>query len=157
MFDMFVKLLMQYYTNYTTLFVLVMFLILCEFWGQYVLVMAVWRVYLEDKSKGTVRLRGINKVFAAVHLFKGAILDVFCNIFIAWLWFTPWKSVWYKPQHWEWPREWLVTQRLKRYLKTMPHDSLQYKRAFWICHSSLDLFDPRGNHCDDVVVSPPPQ
>lgn len=124
---------------------------LCEFWGQYVLVMGVYRIYLRDKAEKTNRLRGIGRVFGSYHLLKGVLMDVFANIFIAIFWFTAWREVWYNPLKWEWPREWLVTQRLKRYLNTKPHNSLQYRRAYWICHGSLDLFDPSGDHCDDVV------
>ena len=143
--------LMNRYWLEVAVFLLFMAVFLCEFWGQYVLVMGVYRIYLQDKVNGTNNFKGVNKVFGAFHLLKGVIIDVFANIFVAIFWFTPWKKVWYNPLKWEWPREALVTQRLTRYLATMPVGSLQYRRAYWICHKSLDLFDPTGNHCDQEV------
>jgi len=147
--------LMSWLVSYSlpkiALLTLIMVVFLCEFWGQYVLVMGLYRIYLQDKVSGTKRLHGINTVFGAAHLFKGIVMDVVANIFVAIFFFTPWKEVWRNPLKWEWPREFLVTQRLVRYLATMPADSLQYRRAYWVCHGSLDLFDPDGNHCHHTI------
>lgn len=146
-----IQLLLTYFALYPIATIIgvgiFMFFFLCEFWGRFVLVMGIYRVYLDDKAHGTNNLRGINKVFGIYHVVLGYIIDFVANIFVAWIWFTPWADVWYMPWKWEWPREKLVTSRLIRYLETMPPESLQYKRAFWICHSSLDLFDPTGDHC----------
>lgn len=45
----------------------------------------------------------------------------------------------------EFPREFLVTQRLKRYYKDR---TWRGKFARWFSRTLLDLFDPSGNHID---------
>lgn len=44
----------------------------------------------------------------------------------------------------EWPREWLVTTRLKRHCGA---DTWRGAVARWVCHKLLDAFDPDGRHC----------
>jgi len=47
---------------------------------------------------------------------------------------------------WEWPREWLLTARLKRH-HASPPESKRYKISHWICENMLNPFDPKGGHC----------
>lgn len=98
------------------------------FYGLFVLVMGIYRAYLAKK---------ITKVALVILLpwvIIGALFDVLSNILIA------------TPLFLEVPKEWLVTDRLDRYLNTTP-TSWRGQIATWICTSLLDYFDPRGEHC----------
>ena len=44
----------------------------------------------------------------------------------------------------EWPREWLVTARLKRHCG---QPTWRGAIARWMCQNLLDTFDPDGRHC----------
>jgi len=46
----------------------------------------------------------------------------------------------------ELPREYLVTQRLERHLKSGA--GWRYEIAKWACSNLLDAYDPKGCHCD---------
>lgn len=46
---------------------------------------------------------------------------------------------------WERPREWLLTQRLSRLIKT--DYGWRGDLAMWMCSTLLDAFDPAGRHC----------
>jgi hypothetical protein len=47
---------------------------------------------------------------------------------------------------WDWPREWLVSQRFARYLKG--EDGWRKRTTAWICTNNLDIFDWTGKHCE---------
>ena len=97
------------------------------FWGFYVQVMGLYRVYLRKE------LKGLNAVLSLPYIFLGLLMDVFCNVFIAPVVFL------------ELPKEFLVTSRLQRY-KTYKR-GYKLKVATLICEGMLDVFDPSGDHC----------
>lgn len=107
--------------------VLVVPLYLWLFWGVFVLVMGLYRAYLNK------RLTPLTKVLAAPFLGVGAIMDVVCNMTVASLVFA------------EVPHEMLVTQRLKRHM--MDTGGVRKTIALWVCSVLLDPFDPTGHHC----------
>lgn len=113
------------YLKYTGLFALSVWV----FWALYVFAMGVYRAYLDD------RLRGLNYVFAAPIFLVAALVDVFFNLVVAPIVFL------------DLPREWLVTQRLQRYIAKGPKAGFRYRWAKIICDGVLDPFDPRGDHC----------
>ncbi len=45
----------------------------------------------------------------------------------------------------ELPKEWLLTQRLSRLIKT--DIGWRGDFALWVCENLLDKFDPKGTHC----------
>ena len=99
------------------------------FWGLFVLVMGLYRVHLNKK------LTGIRFALAFPWLAIGYTIDVLSNWTIATIVF------------WEFPREKLVTTRLKRWKRTRK-DTKQKRLAAYICEHLLDEFDPTGKHCD---------
>lgn len=102
-------------------------LYLIIFWYAYILVMGLYRAHLAG------RLNNFTFVVALPALVVGYIMDIIANIFIA-------SFVFLEP-----PRELLVTARLQRYIKGPT--TWRRDRAFWICHTLLDYFDPSGKHC----------
>jgi hypothetical protein len=96
------------------------------FWGMYVLVMGLYRAYLDN------RLSRAAKVLGFPYLAFGYVMDVSCNLTIATVVFL------------ELPREGLVTQRLTRLQRS---SGWRQKVAFWVCTKLLDPFDPSGKHC----------
>jgi len=97
------------------------------FWGAYVLVMGIYRAFLNKKL--TIFTMLLSAPFVAI----GAVLDVFSNIFVATILFL------------EIPKELLVTTRLSRHNK---HSSNWRKHlADYICTNLLDVFDPTEDHC----------
>lgn len=108
-------------------YALILPLYLWFFWGMYVLVMGLYRAHLDK------RLTKVTYCLAAPWLFVGVTVDVLANLIIA-------PVVFLDP-----PREWLVTARLKRYIK----QGVGYRAnlANAICNHLLDVFDPKGNHC----------
>mgnify|MGYP000063470966 CR=1 FL=1 len=97
------------------------------FYVLYVLTMAAYRAKLAG------RLNGFSKALLYPFVIVAALMDVICNITIAALIFL------------EFPKEWLVTQRLQRY-----HTSDNGWRtliAAYVCENLLDPFDPTGDHC----------
>lgn len=96
-------------------------------WIFYILVMGLYRAKLNN------RLSKAATVFGAPFLLIGYILDVVSNLTIA--------SVILM----EWPKEALVTTRLRRHLSGSK--TWRYHIAKYICDSLLDPFDPRGSHC----------
>ena len=100
---------------------------LWAFWGMYALVMGIYRAHLSHRLKGLVLV--LSLPFVAV----GYLMDVFANLTIA-------SLVFLEP-----PREWLVTDRLKRHM----HKSKGWRflLAKYICDHLLDVFDPSGDHC----------
>ena len=96
---------------------------------------------LYDKYKGT-RYEILVKVFVVIPF---GLLDALVNILVI----TPWFL--------EWPRQWMVTDRLKSWRKSyedknyLSLSSRQQRRlifAVWICDTHLDHYDKlTGNHC----------
>lgn len=98
-----------------------------SFWGVYVLVMGIYRAYLNKN------LRGLLFLLSFPFVVLGYFIDVFANITIASAVFM------------EFPRELLVTSRLKRYVSQC--SGWRCRVAKYICDNILDPFDPRGEHC----------
>lgn len=96
-------------------------------WLFYLAIMAAWGAHRSGKLTKPARILG------APILLIGAILDVFCNIFIM----TPLLA--------ELPQEMLVTQRLKRHVK---QPTWRGDIARWFGKHLLDPFDPTGAHLD---------
>jgi len=89
--------------------------------------MGIYRAHIHK------RLHGVTFALALPFVALGYFVDVFANITIASVVFL------------ELPKEWLVTHRLKRYIKA--EEGLRYKVSKWICDKMLDTFDPTGDHC----------
>lgn len=101
--------------------------LLWGFWGLFVLIMGLYRAFL-NKRLGTA-----SRILGAPFLLAGASLDVLCNMTLASLLFL------------EAPHEWTVSQRFSRYISS---DSGWRKDvASWVCNNLLDPFDPTGKHC----------
>jgi hypothetical protein len=99
------------------------------FWLLFVLVMGLYRAYLDD------RLHGLAKLMAVPALVIAYFVDWSSNWTFATLWFLELPAR---------PGE-LVTDRLIRY---MSQDGWRKNHARFICHNLLDYFDPRaGGHC----------
>lgn len=100
------------------------------FWGVYVLVMGLYRAQLSG------HLTGVALALSLPFVVLGYALDVATNLLLAPLLFL------------DWPRELLLTSRLKRYMGTQP-PARRWQRtlAWWICDHLLDPFDPSGRHC----------
>lgn len=103
-------------------------LFLWLFYGFYLAVMSLYRAKLEKRLTWVMWILGIP------YLLIGAIADVTTNLTFA------------AAVFWEWPRQWLVTQRLKAYKKL--GTGWRYAIAFWICTQMLDAVDPNHSHCD---------
>ena len=100
---------------------------LYAFWCVYIGVMGIYRAHLDG------RLSGFTKVLCYPFVVVGILMDVAANLLIAPVIFL------------DLPREWLVTDRLIRYIKT---DTAWRKRmAEAVCTTLLDVFDPTGKHC----------
>jgi len=106
---------------------LITLFILWLFWATYVLIMGFYRAHLN----GT--LRGVSLVLAVPFIIVGLVVDIVINITLASILFA------------QFPREWLVTTRLKRYVAA--GDGWRSRAANAICNRLLDIFDPSGNHC----------
>ncbi len=119
--------LWTYRTPLTVVELLVMFL--WGFFSLYVLIMGFYRAYLNKQ------LTIYTKILAAPWVILGGVVDVFANWTLATLFFL------------QFPKEWLVTQRLTRYKLTCP-TTWRGKIAIWMCTNLLDYFDPHGVHCD---------
>jgi len=102
-------------------------LIAYALWDRYVLIMALYRAHLNK------HLRGLNKKLAIPNVIVGFLLDVLVNL--------TWASIVFR----ELPREWLVTTRLQRHIRSPKH-SWRRERAKWWCEQ-LDPLDPTGKHC----------
>ncbi len=114
---------------------------LYAFWVLYVLIMGVYRAYLAK------RLTPFMLILSAPFVIAGGVLDVVANLTIATIVCL------------EFPQEWLVTQRFIRYTHRpgVPTDSWIWKwrtgLAKYICDNLLDVFDPDGNHCEDLAAN----
>lgn len=105
--------------------------------GGVLLVYALWVFYLAvmnlKRAKDAGSLRPWAKRLGAPVLLVGYLLDVLANLIV------------FTVLMFEWPREWLVTDRLKRHkLGTGWRSNV----AQWFCRDLLDTFDPSGCHCD---------
>jgi hypothetical protein len=96
-------------------------------WSIYVMIMGMYRAYLDD------RLKGLKLVMSAPWIAVGVIMDISANLFLAPLIFL------------DYPKEWLVTSRLQRYMKT--ESGWRRTIAEYVCENLLDIFDPSGEHC----------
>lgn len=97
-------------------------------WDRYIVVMGLYRAHLRKQ------LHGLNKVLAIPSVVVGVFLDVLVNLTVA--------SVVFRA----WPREWLVTDRLQRYLKDEYHSQRwRGRRADWWCTNVLHPID--DDHC----------
>jgi len=97
------------------------------FWCAYVLVMGLYRAHLNG------RLTGLNRIMAYPAVGVGYAMDIFANLVIAPIIFL------------DFPKEFLVTARLKRYMSA--GTGWRYKVAEYVCNHVLDVFDPKGDHC----------
>ena len=102
-------------------------LFLWMFWYAYIVVMGLFRAHLLGRLKGFVF------VLALPAIVIGYLMDVLANLLVATVIFL------------ELPREWLVTDRLKRHIDGYP--GWRQTLATWVCDHLLDVFDPSGNHC----------
>lgn len=109
------------------IFVVAALLFLWAFWYCYILVMGLYRAHLAG------RLNRFTYALALPALLVGYAMDVLANLTIA-------SVVFLEP-----PREWLVTNRLKRHIER--GTGWRAAKANWICTHLLDFFDPSGDHC----------
>lgn len=102
------------------------------------LLYGLWVFYLAvmnlKRAKDAGTLRPWARRFGGPVLLVGVLLDVLVN----WLVFTVLLI--------EWPREALVTARLKRHIAH--GHGWRMRVARWFCADLLDTFDPSGCHCD---------
>lgn len=106
-------------------------LLLYVLWERFVIVMGLYRAHLQK------RLYGLNKVLGVPSVVIGVVLDAVTNWTVAILVFR------------DWPREWLVTTRCKRYLNDEQHrEKWRGRRALWWCTHVFDPLDPTAGHCD---------
>lgn len=105
-------------------------LYLWVFFYLYVLVMAFYRLHLDHRLVGWLRIAAWPVVVI------GYLVDLLANWTLATIAFQE------LPRR---PLE-LVTDRLQRYMKTP--GSRNYQWAHWLCTSLLDPLDPTGAHCD---------
>lgn len=102
-------------------------------WLLYVMAMGFYRAYLDN------RLSGVTLYLAFPAVAIGLLMDWLSNWTIATLLF------WELPKS---PNE-LVTTRLSRYVYS--DSGWRLKCAEWICHNLLDIFDPSGKHCKQII------
>lgn len=102
-------------------------LYLYAFWCVYIAVMGLYRAHLNNT------LHGVAKWLAYPLVAVGIVIDVLANVVIA-------PFVFF-----DMPHEWLVTDRLVRYIKT--DKGWRSRTANWVCTHLLDVFDPTGVHC----------
>lgn len=100
------------------------------FWLAYIIVMGLYRAWLQG------RLKGLALVLAVPVVLVAYVLDLVANWTIASLVFLE------PPRR---PFE-LVTDRLSGYIRT-PYSGWRTRWAVQICEGLLDYFDPSGRHC----------
>ena len=102
---------------------------LLVFWYLYILVMGLYRAFLQG------RLKGIPLCLAGPALVTGYAVDLVSNWTLASLFFLEIPRA---------PLE-LVTHRLSRHIK----DGHGWRRSLAraVCNNLLDVFDPLGSHC----------
>lgn len=100
------------------------------FWLLYVFTMGLYRAFLMG------RLKGLSLVMCAPVVAVAFTLDLLMQ-------FTVFAVVFA-----DIPRDWLVTQRLRRYMRDLPPEHWRRRWADYLCRHLLDPFDPTGAHCD---------
>ena len=112
---------------FMTSYIIFIAVALWAFWGLYVLIMGLYRAKLAG------RLNKYMRWLAAPYLAIGIAVDFMANVTIFALLFA------------ELPREWLVTKRLARHMRS--GSGWRHRVARAICTKLLDVFDPSGSHC----------
>lgn len=104
--------------------------------GGYLSIAVTWIFYLAvmNLSRNKDRLMLVSKCFAYPMLWIGLVADMLFNFF--------WGSILFL----EFPKELLMTTRLKRHLRDHKKD-WRDRNANWFCYNFLDPFDPNGKHC----------
>lgn len=105
-------------------------MLLLSLWAFYVFYLACMSL-VRGYQAGTLTLA--SKLLGYPIIAVGLALDVLMNAFVFTIIFF------------ERPREWLVTDRLKRHVK---QHTMRAKLARFLCHEILSPFDPSGDHCD---------
>jgi hypothetical protein len=103
-------------------------LALWVFWALYIFMMGVYRGFLAG------RLKGLSLIMATPILAVAFAVDFIMQMTVFTVVFR------------ELPRHWLVTNRLRAYIKK--GEGWRYVWASKLCHYLLDPFDPTGAHCD---------
>lgn len=110
---------------------------LIGFWVFYLAAMNLLRAKAEGKLSGVALCLGYPVIFV------GALIDLVFNATLFSLIFL------------ELPREWMLTQRLKRHIKSYDffrngalRPTRRKRLALWICRNLLNPFDHTGDHCD---------
>ncbi len=98
-------------------------------WSLWVAYVAIMRL---KQVREAGQLTTAMKVFGYPLLFRGLVLDFFCNLITASLLFR------------EWPREWTVSSRLWRLSQT--GTGWRQQRAIAMRIALLDAIDPSGLH-----------
>lgn len=98
---------------------------------------ATWVFYLAVMALMRARAAGVLSPVALVLAYPvvaiGLVLDFTLHVVVGTVLFI------------ERPREWLLTQRLSRLIRT--DDGWRGDLALWMCTALLDAFDPDGSHC----------
>ena len=103
---------------------------LWAFWCLYIFTMGLYRAFLSG------RLKGLSLVMCAPVVAVAFVVDVLMQVTIFTIVF------------WERPRDWLVTHRLRRYMRELPETNWRREWTEYLCKHLLDPFDPTGAHCD---------
>lgn len=105
-------------------------MLLLSLWMFYVFYLACMSLYRGHKQ-GTLTLA--SKILGYPIMAVGLVFDVSMNVFV------------FSIVFFERPREWLVTDRLKRHIN---QHTMRAKLARFLCEQLLSPFDPSGNHCN---------
>lgn len=105
-------------------------ILILSLWAFYIFYLACMSLVCGYK-RGTLTLA--SKLLGYPIIAVGLLIDVAMNATIFSLLFF------------ELPREWLVTERLKRHIK---QHTMRAKLARFLCHEILSPFDPSGDHCN---------
>lgn len=100
------------------------------FWLLYVFTMGLYRALLMG------RLKGLSLLMCAPVVAVAFVVDLLMQFTVFTIVFA------------EVPRDWLVTHRLRRYMRELPPEHWRRRWADYLCHHLLDPFDPTGVHCD---------
>jgi hypothetical protein len=99
------------------------------FYALYALLVGAYRAHLDK------RLNRWNYFLLAPFLVVGVLVDILSNLVLASVIFA------------ERPREWLVTERLQRYMANPQAYKWRYTIANAVCEKLLDPLDETGDHC----------
>lgn len=108
----------------------VLYVYLC--WLVYILVMGLYRAHLSGRLPKSSPLYWAALPVVIVGYVMDALLQLLATV--------PFLDA---PRYMQ--REWLLTDRLQRYMAG--HDHWRKRVADWICTHMLDPFDARGDHC----------